>query len=172
MKHLVTIALSLIALACGSVQVFADGLTWIVQIKNDSSYNFVVRSYERNYGWSIPARTGPWSVNDLPVPWAKSESEFGYWGHHISLETAGPRCMWAIWQANWGGDEGDRVRQSRGRWNCAWAYPGDRIFNWSKTGGNRLLLIDVNANPSMEPYGGFRKHIKKPALAKRVRMRR
>jgi hypothetical protein len=168
MKRLVTIALSLIALVLGSVQAFAGGLTWIVEIKNDSSYDFVVRSYERNAGWSIPAHTGPWSVNNLPVPWATSANDFNA-GHHISLETPGPRCMWAIWQASWGDD--DRVRLSRGRWNCAWLYPGDRIFGWSQTGGNRVLHIDVNANPSMEPWNELKKH-KKPPLAKRVRVRR
>ena len=78
--------------------------------------------------------------------------------------------MWTMWQADWGDVHGgDRVRQSRGRNNCAWAFPGDRIFGWSTTGGNRVLLIDSNANPSLTTWGEFKKHKKAP-LAKRVKL--
>jgi hypothetical protein len=162
MKHLLAIALGLIAIAFSSVPASAL-FTWIVEVKNDSPYNITLRSYERSYGWSIPANSGPWSVRDLPVPWAQSENDWTS-GHHISIEW--PGCHWTIWQANWSGR--DRVHAHS---PCVWPYPpGPDIDGYAYVDGERVLFIDRYGRPSLGTWHGLRH--KKAPLAKKVRFKK
>jgi len=164
MKQLMTIALTVVAIALSGVQALAQ-VTAIKQVVNNSSVDVLVFSYESVSGFRIPPG-GPWELDpSMWIPWARNPDEFQK--HHIEVKTAptfkgffaGNRFYFQrmIWQ------HGDYVRVSTG----AYENPGQQICGNSSVGGDRYMTIDSSGRPclySLRVIKGHKKILRAPIV--------
>jgi hypothetical protein len=143
MKELMTIALIFSALLLTTSEALAK-LTALRAVRNDSSTLVYVRSTEAGYGYLVPAKSGPWAVNNIWFPSGRS--------HAIRIEIPTAHLKYLMWQ------EGDVIR-------CTPPELGVPCPGHSAGPGDRMLTILSDSSIRLDRFGGLRKLPR----AKRVR---
>ena len=123
-------------------------ITAIRQLRNLSDYAVQLSNLETRSDKSVTVLPGePDTPANMWVPWSPDGNDFQ--NHRLSVGLWPPGRELCIWQASHG--DGDFIRFAAG---TDWSNPGTVIGGQAQTGGDRILVFDLGANPvfSMEEF--------------------